>query len=226
MHKGLASLAVAATMWAGAAHADVITWIDWTSTTASPTGAVGVAGDVTATYVGEVTQFFTNYPSWDPDSTFSGGTVDNPPPSDTGIVGLNGGNTNIKTLTFSKAILDPVFAIWSLGQNGTPASFVFNTNALITLESGGPSAEYPGPSISVLGNVVSGAEGAGVIRLHGTFTSISWTNPQAENWYGFTAGHAGVVPEPASWALMIVGFGALGSALRVARRRQGEFAPA
>ena len=35
----------------------------------------------------------------------------------------------------------------------------------------------------------------------------------------FTPSLAGAVPEPANWALMIVGFGAVGAAMRGARRK-------
>ncbi|MBT9474077.1 MAG: PEPxxWA-CTERM sorting domain-containing protein [Phenylobacterium sp.] len=37
----------------------------------------------------------------------------------------------------------------------------------------------------------------------------------------FTTGLSSAVPEPATWAMMIVGFGAAGSMVRSARRRRG-----
>lgn len=56
----------------------------------------------------------------------------------------------------------------------------------------------------------------GIIRLPGTFTSITFID-STESWHGFTAGIANVVPEPATWAMMIAGFGLVGVAAR--RRR-------
>lgn len=39
--------------------------------------------------------------------------------------------------------------------------------------------------------------------------------------FTYTTGISSAVPEPASWALMIVGFGAAGTMVRIARRRTG-----
>ena len=57
----------------------------------------------------------------------------------------------------------------------------------------------------------------GIIKFTGTFSSISFTDT-SENWHGFTVGiGSSVVPEPASWAMLIAGFGLVGATLR--RRR-------
>ena len=47
------------------------------------------------------------------------------------------------------------------------------------------------------GNVLRGNEGNGLIQFTGTLSTISWTNPVAETWSGFTVGVA-PVPEPTS----------------------------
>ena len=106
--------------------------------------------------------------------------------------------------------MNPVFAIWSLGQGSIDASFVFNQTP--TFVAGGPSLEYSGSAISVAANTVSGREGNGTVEFFGTFTSLSWTNPVNENWYGFDVGFTSVaaVPEPSTWAMMILGFCGLG----------------
>jgi hypothetical protein len=152
-----------------------------------------------------------NYPSWTPTSSYADGVVvKNAPVPSNNIMQLDGGNSNVNTLSFSTPLVNPVIAIWSLGSAGTPASFVFNATPVFV--AGGPSAEYGGSAISVSGNTVSGSEGNGTVEFLGTYSSITWTNPQFEFWYGFNVGSPSVapspVPEPAS--LTLLGLGSLG----------------
>lgn len=42
--------------------------------------------------------------------------------------------------------------------------------------------------------------------------------------YSFSIADSGAVPEPATWAMMRLGFGAIGGALRFGRRKQAVFA--
>ncbi|HEY5288534.1 MAG TPA: PEPxxWA-CTERM sorting domain-containing protein [Caulobacteraceae bacterium] len=213
-----------ALLCAAPALAGPIDWTHWTTfTTGATTGtAAGTAGGVGVSYSGELENLFANYPSWTPALSYVGGTVGNAPLPSDGIIQLFGAQLDpngaplVDTITFSKPVTNPVIAIWSLGQGGSAASFVFPGNEPVTIEAGGPSAEYGGGSITLSGNTISGLEGNGTIQLTGTFTSISWTTPQFENWYGFAVG---VVPEPATWALMLAGFAGLGMALRSRRMR-------
>ena len=207
---------------ATSAGAATIDWTYWSSPSPSPTAgsATGAAGGVGVSYSGEVESLVPNYPSWTPVGTFSGGTVGNPPPQLGGVIQLFGDQGNdaglvTDTITFSAPVTNPVMAIWSLGQNGIDAQFNFNQP--FTIESGGPSAEYAGNPITASGETVFGIEGNGTIQFNGTFSQISWTNPVYEDWYGFTVGAP--VPEPATWAMMLVGFAGLGAAMR-SRRKQ------
>jgi PEP-CTERM motif len=209
------------------ASAALIDWTAWTgATTGTPGSALGtIAPDgVTVSYAGEIRNLFFNFPRWQPSPpTFSGGTVGNPPPSSGGIIQLfggafgPGGTVEIDTITFSKPVVNPIMAIWSLGQPGNTARFDFTAAEPFTIESGGPSAEFGGsPIFTTLANpnVIFGTEGNGTIQFNGTFTAITWTNPVFENWYGFTVGIAGVgpsgVPEPS--ALLLLGAGLAGLA--------------
>lgn len=214
MKKLSLAIAAAALAAASAAHADTVIWNAWNPATVvqgSTAGSVsGTMGGVTVTYSGEVGEFDSNYPSWTPSTSYVGGTVGNAPSPSDGIFHLVGGGTNVDTITFSKAVTDPVIAIWSLGAGGVQASFDFS--APFTIEAGGPSAEYGGTSITSSGQTVYGEEGNGTIQFDGTFNSISFTTPQYENWYGFAVGMA--VREPAAWAMMITGLFGVGAVLR------------
>lgn len=206
-------LAVAAT-----AQAAPIDWNTWSSTT---TGSISTSGGpIGVTYSGPGVSVQTNYPSYTPTATFADGVVvDNAPAPANNIMQLMGGNASVQTLTFDTPVVDPVMAIWSLGQSGNIAQFAF-IGATPHLVSGGASAEYGGASISIVGDTVFGEEGNGTVQFLGTYSSISWTNPVFENWYGFDVGIAGVanpVPEPETYALMLAGLGAMGF---MARRRR------
>lgn len=213
---------IAAAVGSLSAHAAVlpaptIAWNIWSSTT---TGSIPTAGGPLAvSYSGETFGVAANYPSYTPTSSYTDGVVvTNAPAASNGILQLQGGDGTLNTVTFATPVVNPVMAIWSLGAGGTPASFVF-TNATPVFVAGGPSAEYGGQAITVSGNTVSGQEGNGTVEFIGTYTSLSWSNPQAEYWYGFNVGISGVaaVPEAGTWSLMFAGLGAV--AVRVRRSR-------
>ena len=151
-----------------------IQWTQWANAIpgvhgwAWGTNAIGVC----VSYSGEVQSLTNNYPSWEPSTTFSGGTVPNPPPSNYGSI-PSGGIQWENTITFSKPVVDPVIAIWSLGSPNSMASFEFQTTQPIAIESGGSSSEYPdSTSMIQIGNTIYGADGNGTIQFHGTFTKV------------------------------------------------------
>jgi hypothetical protein len=173
------------------AYSSVINWAQWIQVVPGiPGRAIGTnsAAALSITYNGELESLISNYITWQPATTYSGGDVSNPPPFSDGAIQLFGGFGVTNTVTFSKPVINPVMAIWSLGASKTNAEFVFLTTRTITIESGGPSMEFGGQSITQTNNIIFGKEGNGTIEFHGAFTQISWTNPNFEDSYGFNLG--------------------------------------
>jgi hypothetical protein len=215
MNSKLKILMLIATVgFSGAANAAQVLWTNWGDRTAL--GTISPLG-VTVSYSGEVQSLISWYPSWEPVSTYSGGTIDNAPLQWGGIIWLDGGTSNLSTISFSTPVVNPVMAIWSLGDSVTQASFVFSDNQPFTIQSGGPDIVYGGSTILASGNTVYGSEAYGTIQFQGTYSQLTWTNPQYEHWSGFTVGAPVAVPIPA--AVWLFGSGLLGL-IGVARRRR------
>ncbi|MGD0444570.1 MAG: PEP-CTERM sorting domain-containing protein [Edaphobacter sp.] len=232
----LRSLSVSALLIAACAvstipiHADTIAWATWTSgTSGSPGSATGTIGSITVNYSGQTSGLLTDYPSWTPTTTFTGGVVGNAPPAINNSVGLEGGVSFTETITFSTVVADPIFAVWSLGAAGTPASFDFSASEPFTVQGGGPSAEFGGTALTINGEDAEGQEGNGIIQFNGDFSSITFTTPQFENFYAFTVGEDATltsqlpsgppappssVPEPETISLLVLGLAAIPFARR------------
>jgi hypothetical protein len=211
------------------AHADTIGWTNWsTATIGNPGSAAGTIGSINVTYSGQ-TSGLTNVPSWTPASTFTGGVVGNAPPH-TPTIQLEGGSGITETISFSSTVVDPIFAIWSLGASSSPASFDFSSKSgqSFNILGGGPSTEFLGSAITSTGSIVHGSEGNGLVQFVGSFDSITFTTPNFENYYAFTVGYdatltgggtPGPVPEPAALSLFGIGLAAIPLVRRSLSRR-------
>jgi len=223
------SFALAVAVLTPAAFAGPVTWTQWTGATAGTNGsATGTMGSTTVSYSGQTSGLGIGYAgtvgsfypgesgtNWGPAGSYTGGGVDNAPPTSGNLVSLEGGNSDeIETITFSSAVNDPYLAIWSLGAGGNTASFVFSNP--FSIVACGPSTEYGGGCVTESGNTLFGTEGNGVIQFAGSITSISFTTPDYENWYGFTAGETSATPEPGG--LVLLGTGLLAAGLLFRRQ--------
>ena len=232
------SLVVALTFFglttlASVVQAAPIVWTNWTA--ANATTASGTMGGVTVSFSGDLNPAAqvaggTNFWAVNSGIYTSAPDVDNAPP-DSDIIRLNGGaGTGTQTITFSQALTTPVMAIMSLGQPAVPVRWVFTDEDFTILNSGtGFFGGAAGGSLfEDAGEVLRGIEGHGVIRFNGTFTSITFTLPDLENWHGFQVGvdqqqvvQQQVVPEPATLLLVAGGFAAR-AVRRRARRSQSS----
>lgn len=199
------ALALAAPHAASAA----ITWTDWQQAGANV--VTGTAGGVGVTYTGSYQFAQTNggiaywdSPAWD-------GTAGRPAGSD--IVALNTAGT--KTITFSTAVDEAYLAIMSWNGQST-VSF----DRTFTQQGWVRGCGYWG--CGLLTNVTpvsftSTGESHGILKFAGPITSLTFTESNNENWHGIQVG-INAVPEPSTWAMLILGFGAVGGALRERRR--------
>jgi hypothetical protein len=178
--------------WASWAGYSVGTPGSGTASIATPSGTIDVAysGEVAIqTTVGAGINWFT------PVSTYTCATVTDPPASPGSIFQV-GGTTLVDTLTFSRPVTNPVFAIASLGDSiadelGT-YDFGSYREPFTVLKYGPGSMAGPGTLTDVDGGLV-GNDGDGLVQLLGTFQTIRWTDPTAES----GGGHAFTIGVPA-----------------------------
>jgi hypothetical protein len=181
-------------------------WVHWSSqTVGNPGSATGTllpsSGAITVMYSGEVYQPIlstqvTNY--FVPATTYTCSTVGNPPTEADGIILQSGGTATVDTLTFSRPVTDPVFAIMSLGnsQDGTECFYEFGAfgESFTILQQGMGEMAGPGTLVDVDGGL-TGNDGDGLVQLNGTFSTIKWTDPivgcEGFGDHGFTVGIGG-----------------------------------
>jgi hypothetical protein len=155
------------------------------------------------------------YSSWQ--SVYTSSTVSNSP-TNVDVIALSEAYSYTDTITFSKAVINPIIDIVSLGEAPIKATVSYNFSATPTILSQGP-AYWPGgctTCLSVTGNTLNGLEGDGTVEFVGTFSSISWTTTGGEYWNGFTVGVLGeslATPEPGTVWLLGIAVG-LGAAVR------------
>lgn len=140
-----------------------------------------------------------------------------------GVIYYEAPTSNV-TVTFAQAVVNPYLAIGSLSYIGNTVSLDFGTSAFSVVANNtfgvGGTARHGYGTYQVNGNVLSGQEFTGVLKFEGTYSSLSFSVTNPEQWTEFTVGadKLAVVPEPSSVALLASGLG-LGVAITGWRRR-------
>ena len=235
----LAAVVAAASLLTTSDVASAQIWANWTTGNGGSGTMSGTLGSTTIAYSGGLdgyqlsdgstrTAGVTSSPSCGyaffclPNPYTSAGVVK---PTNSGFIQYT--RTYTGTITFGTAVTNPLIAFISVGQPGAAVRYDFGGNGFTMLSSNtGNSAAWGAGSYGIAGDVLTGREFSGVIRLDGTFNSFSYTVLDAENWHGLTVGveeigglgSASVVPEPSTYALMGAGLLALGVAAKRSRR--------
>ena len=171
--------------------------------------------------------------------------------ADTTTVNL-GAFTNSPTVTGTVGIGGPLVTFTStqgnLSTNPGAATVFTASGALLTnltfqiltgftaaefnLEQGSPSSftiSLTDSAGDVFNQVVNNLQGSNIFNIiapagtvYTSGTLVSTTGGAFQDFKQLRVVAAGAVPEPATWAMMLLGFGAMGASLRRSRRRSGK----
>ena len=209
-------LVAALLLSAGAATAaDTASWTTWSGTAGT---FVQNGNTINVSYTGQSNWIdYTASIFNQVQSSFTSPAVTNTPGAN-GTIAMTGGDTQINNFHFSQAVIDPLIAVWSVGQGGVPVSFNFlNSPSFSILSQGG--GHWGGGTVTQSGFSITGWEGNALLQFKGRYTDLSFTTPNYEYYYGVTVGALATapVPEPESYAMLLAGLGLMGA---VARRRK------
>ncbi|WON72773.1 PEP-CTERM sorting domain-containing protein [Nitrosospira sp. Is2] len=192
---------------------DTASWTSWTSSTSG--SFTQDSNSINVTYTGST--FGVDYGShfYNVPASFTNSEVTNTPGTN-GTLLMTGGTTQINGFHFSHAVVDPIISLFSVGQSGVPVSFNFLNDVTLSILSQG-AGNWGAGLLTQTGNSITGGEGNGLLQFHGTYTDIEFTTPNYEFYYGATVGALAAsavaptsVPEPATYALILMGLGMMG----------------
>jgi hypothetical protein len=205
-------------------------WTNWTSGTGVGGTINGNIFGVSVTVTGNTsgyqlsdgtevgTWFQAGQQYWTPSNAFTQSGLSAP----TGFGIVQTDRQGVTNVAFGNlgAVINPYIAVNSLGRAGITTSITFSGMGatLLSSNNAGAPAYWNGGSCTLVGQTLTGAECSGIIQLSGTYTSLTMTsNEPNEYWDGFTIGAESVVPEPSTYVLFASGLAGLGL---IARRRR------
>ncbi|MBX3409250.1 MAG: hypothetical protein KF859_05125 [Phycisphaeraceae bacterium] len=195
--------------------AAVVEWTDWYAATRDypssvAVGQIGGAWNVGVQYNGgaEFVDLGQGINYWVPTAPYLSPGVSNAPAT-SDMVAISAWPVT-HSIAFWPPVTNPLMAVVSLGSSSQ--STQWNFSQPFTVLSFGPGYfGGPGTLANTTSNVLTGVEGNGVIQFVGTFSTLTWTVTNGENWAGFTFG---LVPTPGT--AVVLAF----SGLAATRRRR------
>jgi hypothetical protein len=199
-----------------ATAADTASWANWSP---GPTGTFTQnSNTINVTFTGNYDRLDFNSYVFDVPSSFTSPTVTNTPGNNGSIVKILG-TTEVNNFHFSQAVIDPLIAVWSVGQGGVPVTFNFLNSTPFSILSQG-AGHWGGGTVTQSGYSITGLEGNALLQFKGSYTDLSFTTPNSENYYGITVGALlAPVPESETYAMLLAGLGLMGA---IARRRRNR----
>lgn len=171
-------------------------------------GAVVAMPAQAASLLGQTFNYCTN-------SVYEGSVTLDPAACDWTVVFTSGTAT----------VADPLVEVNLVGSGTRTVNFGGNTITITYASVGSPSDDlfvFTGFT-GLTGLTLASPDPLGITTVfNATSIGLQISNPLEDGVVVFNvATAAGAVPEPASWAMMMFGFGAVGSAMRAAKRRRG-----
>ena len=187
---------------------------------------------INVTYSGEVYSLSefnnTNGTNWFANTgTYLNSVVSTLPPRGN-FIAVTGYSGLTNTLTFSSPVTNLLMSIGSLGNTGTQGRLVFNRNAVVV--SSGQGLYGNGPLTMSNSTTLVGNEGNGIVQFEGTWSSLSWTIPNDEQYMVYNIGisnasaSAAAVPEPGQVAASLLLLSGIGGYVFLKRRKAAQTA--